>query len=114
LSDRSPKPGTPVRGSHTGRPVMALLDLLGRRWTLRIIWELRNGPLTARTLRSRCDGASPTVLHARLSELRDARLVELEPRAGYRLTTEGEAFIVAFMPLHDFAERWAAVQASSP
>jgi DNA-binding HxlR family transcriptional regulator len=30
-----------VRGSRTGRPVMALLDLLGRRWTLRIVWELR-------------------------------------------------------------------------
>ena len=33
-----------VRGSRTGRPIMALLDLLGRRWTLRIIWELRDGP----------------------------------------------------------------------
>ena len=30
-----------VRGSRTGRPIMALLDLLGRRWTLRILWELR-------------------------------------------------------------------------
>ena len=36
---------TAVRGSRTGRPVMALLDLLGRRWTLRIVWELRDGPL---------------------------------------------------------------------
>ena len=34
---------TAVRGSRTGRPIMALLDLLGRRWTLRIIWELRDG-----------------------------------------------------------------------
>ena len=25
-----------VRGSRTGRPIMALLDLLGRRWSLRI------------------------------------------------------------------------------
>jgi DNA-binding HxlR family transcriptional regulator len=32
-----------VRGSKSGRPIMALLDLLGRRWTLRILWELREG-----------------------------------------------------------------------
>ncbi|MEH2514939.1 DNA-binding HxlR family transcriptional regulator [Bradyrhizobium sp. AZCC 1610] len=35
------------RGSRTGRPVMALLDLLSRRWTLQIVWELRDGPLTS-------------------------------------------------------------------
>ena len=29
---RTPKPGRPVRGSRSGVPVMALLDLLGRRW----------------------------------------------------------------------------------
>ena len=37
----TPKPGRRVRGSATGRPIMALLDLLGRRMTLRILWELR-------------------------------------------------------------------------
>ena len=72
-----PKPAavtkkTAVRGSKTGRPVMALLDLLGRRWTLRIVWELRDGPLTSRALRTACDDASPTVMQARLSELRKA------------------------------------------
>ena len=39
------RPGRPVRGSRTGRPVMALLDLLGRRWTLRVLSELRDGPV---------------------------------------------------------------------
>lgn len=34
-----------MRGSRSGRPIMALLDL-GRRWTLRIIWELhRQSPI---------------------------------------------------------------------
>ena len=50
-----------VRGSSTGRPIMVLLDLLGRRWSLRILWELREAPLTSRALRSACDEASPTV-----------------------------------------------------
>ena len=52
-----------VRGSRTGRPIMALLDLLGRRWTLRIIWELREDrALTSRALRTACDEASPTIM----------------------------------------------------
>jgi DNA-binding HxlR family transcriptional regulator len=98
----------PVRGSRTGRPIMALLDLLGRRWTLRIVWELRNGPLTARALRAACDEASPTVLHTRLAELRDARLVDHTAGRGYGLTPLGVEFSRAFLPLYDFADRWAA------
>ena len=62
-----------VRGSKTGRPIMALLDLLGRRWTLRIVWELREGALTSRELRAACGDASPTVMQQRLSELRRMR-----------------------------------------
>ena len=49
---------------------MALLDLLGRRWSLRVLWELRDGPLTSRALRAACDEASPSVLQARLADLR--------------------------------------------
>ena len=73
-----------VRGSRTGRPIMALLDLLGRRWSLRIIWELREAALTSRALRTACDEASPTILQTRLTELREAGFVELTddgPRA---------------------------------
>jgi DNA-binding HxlR family transcriptional regulator len=96
-----------VRGSTTGRPIMALLDLLGRRWSLRIIWELRGEPLTSRALRSACDDVSPTVLQTRLTDLREADLVELLPENGYRLTTLGRELFDSFMPLHRFAERWS-------
>jgi DNA-binding HxlR family transcriptional regulator len=97
-----------VRGSGTGRPIMALLDLLGRRWALRIVWELRDDrALTSRALRTACDDASPTVLQARLSELRDAGLVELLPGDGYRLTGIGKELFETFLPLHRFAERWS-------
>ncbi|KGT81039.1 transcriptional regulator [Bradyrhizobium japonicum] len=95
-----------VRGSRTGRPIMALLDLLGRRWSLRILWELRDEPLTSRALRTACDEASPTVLQARLTELRDAGFVELGDGGGYRLTALGHELCETFMPLHRFAERW--------
>jgi len=96
-----------VRGSRTGRPIMALLDLVGRRWTLRIVWELRDGPLTSRALRAACDEASPTVLQARLAELREAGLVDHAAGRGYGLTPLGREFFEAFVPLYGFAERWA-------
>lgn len=95
-----------VRGSRTGRPIMALLDLLGRRWSLRILWELRDDPLTSRALRTACDDASPTVLQARLTELREAGFVELGDGGGYGLTPLGRDLCETFMPLHRFAERW--------
>jgi DNA-binding HxlR family transcriptional regulator len=97
-----------IRGSRSGRPIMALLDLLGRRWSLRIIWELREDRrLTSRALRSACDEASPTILQTRLSELREAGLVELVPGDGYRLTALGKDLTQTILPLHRFAERWS-------
>ncbi len=95
-----------VRGSRTGRPIMVLLDLLGRRWSLRILWELRDAPLTSRALRTACDEASPTVLQARLNDLREAGFVELGEAGGYGLTALGRELCETFMPLHRFAERW--------
>ena len=66
-----------VRGSTSGRPIMVLLDLLGRRWVLRLIWELR-----------------------------EAKLVELDPDSGYRLTTLGGELLRLFLPLHMWSEKW--------
>ena len=86
---------------------MALLDLLGRRWTLRVLWELRNGPLSSRALRAACDDVSPTVLQARTADLRAAGLLQLRAREGYALTDLGHELLAAFGPLHAFAARWA-------
>lgn len=96
-----------VRGSTSGRPVMALLDLLGRRWTLRICWELREASLTSRALREACDDVSPTSLQARLDDLRQAGLVALSPADGYGLTDMGRELIAVFLPLHRFADKWS-------
>ena len=101
----SPTPGRPVRGSRTGRPIMALLDLLGRRWAMRAIWELRDGPLAFRALQERCGGASSSVLNQRLAELREAGVVE-RGDVGYALTGEGERLLDAYAPLDAWARRW--------
>ena len=95
-----------VRGSRTGRPIMLLLDLLGRRWTLRIVWELREEPRRFRELQDLI-GASPTIVNTRLAELRDAKLVQLDDAAGYRLTALGEELLRLFLPLHLWSEKWA-------
>lgn len=107
-----PTPGRPVRGSDTGRPIMALLDLLGRRWALRIIWELRDQALSFRELRERCDAMSPTVLNTRLHELRASAIVELAEPGGYRLSASGKTLLKAMMPLLKWSEEWQAVLAS--
>ena len=72
LARRPVRPGAPVLGSTTGRPLMAAMDLLGRRWALRVLWELRAGPVGARAVLGRCEGLSSSVLYERLRDLSDA------------------------------------------
>ncbi len=98
--------GHSVRGSSTGRPIMVLLDLLGQRWVLRILWELSSSRANFRTLRKRCDDASPTILNKRLKELRDLHLVDLNEQ-GYGLTEMGNELAQQFTTLHLWAESWA-------
>ena len=100
-----PRPGARARGSATGRPVMALLDLLGRRWTLRVLWELRGEGVGFRELQERCDGMSSSVLSQRLAELRSAGIVE--PGRTVVLSEEGRALLDALRPVQAWAERWA-------
>lgn len=101
-----PLPGGPVRGSASGRPIMALLDLLGRRWALRALWELRGEALPFRALQERCGGISSSVLNDRLGELRAAGIVE-RGAEGYELSAEGRELLARLEPLHAFSERWA-------
>lgn len=104
--------GRPVRGSRSGRPIMALLDILGQRWTLRIIWELRAGPVKFRDLAQRADSMSQSVLSRRLKELEAVRLV-VGDDDGWRLSGEGLDLLERLMPLSEFAGRWATLLSES-
>ncbi|MCX4671032.1 helix-turn-helix transcriptional regulator [Streptomyces sp. NBC_01381] len=103
----TPLPGRATGASTTGRPLMAALDLFGRRWSLRIVWELRADPLGFRALRERCDAMSSSVLRQRLTELLEARLVQQLPDSSYTLTALGREAHQALMPLDAWARRWA-------
>ncbi len=89
---------------------MALLDLLGRRWALRVLWELRDelAP-TFRELQERCGAVSSSVLADRLRELDEAAIVTRNDH-GYILTAAGADLLGRLLPLDDWASRWAPSQ----
>jgi DNA-binding HxlR family transcriptional regulator len=85
---------------------MALLDLASRRGLLRVVWELRHGPLKFRPLQAACGAISPSLLNRRMKELRDARLADLSTD-GYQLTALGHGLYRAFEPISAWADGWA-------
>jgi DNA-binding HxlR family transcriptional regulator len=105
-----PKPGKPVRGSKSGAPIMALFDLLGRRWAMGIVWNLYQGPSTFRSLQNACERKSgkisPSILNSRLKDLEEARLVE-RTLAGYALTALGKELFVLLQPLGPWSRKWS-------
>jgi DNA-binding HxlR family transcriptional regulator len=101
-----PMPGAEVRGSKTGKPIMALLDLLGRTWALGIIWQLQQGAATFRNLQQRCENISPSLLNTRLKELKALNLVILTP-SGYQLSSAGIELFSIISPLGHWSGQWA-------
>src|ERR1700684_3049325 len=102
----SPRVGSAARGSRSGRPIMFALDVLGRRGALRLLWELRDGPLTFRALQRACD-TNPGSLNTRLKELRELHIVD-HGDAGYFFTPHGRSLTAALEPRQAWAHRWAA------
>jgi DNA-binding HxlR family transcriptional regulator len=100
-------PGEQVRGSNTGKPIMALLDLLGRTWALGIIWQLNQDSATFRELQNRCEQISPSLLNTRLKELKVLKLVESTAN-GYKLTVTGQELFSIMSPLGEWSLHWAS------
>lgn len=93
---------------------MALLDLLGRRWALRVLWELReDGVPTFRELQARCGQISSSVLNERLRELREAGIVAAPRGAGYQLSEEGRSLLQTLAPIDAWSRRWAELRSVS-
>jgi DNA-binding HxlR family transcriptional regulator len=105
---QGPRPGLPARGTQTGRPLLVAFDLLGRRWALRVLWELREDQLGFRALQQHCANMSSSVLRDRLTELVGAGLLETDDAGRYRLTPHGHALLLALKPLSHWAEEWGA------
>ena len=86
------------------RPVESVLDLLGRRWALRIVWELRRNARSFSELRERT-GISPSVLSARLRELVDADVLERDAVRRYRLSGRGRELARILYEVNRWAEQ---------
>lgn len=106
IEAQGPRPGRPARGTQTGKPLLVAFDLLGRRWALRVLWELREDLLGFRALQQRCEGMSSSVLRDRLTELVGAGLLETDPAGRYGLTHHGHSLLAALKPLSRWAEEW--------
>ncbi len=107
MHTKIPHPGTPVRGSKSGKPIMALFDLLGRSWSLGIIWQLANGAKTFRHLQDCCEKISPTVLNKRLKELSATGIVT-HGESGYHLTETGFELFSLLKPFGKWSITWAS------
>jgi DNA-binding HxlR family transcriptional regulator len=91
------------------KPAIAeIVDLLGKKWVMRIIWELRGNPLTFRELQAACDDLSPTVLNSRLKMLQLAQLAHKDAARGYGLTNMGFELLEVYKPLNRWAVAWQA------
>lgn len=101
-----PIPGKPVRGSKSGAPMMALFDLLGRRWAMGIVWQLSDGCLRFKDLQERCTTISPTILSRRIKDLIEAGLIE-RTLDGYILTGLGMKLFDLLKPFQAYAKTWA-------
>lgn len=91
---------------------MALLDLLGRRWALRILWELQSGPLGFNDLQACCGSVSPSVLSQRLRELTETGILEIDDAGRYRATPLARDLAEPLGKLDHWAKRWARRLAS--
>lgn len=86
---------------------MIVLDVLGRRGALRILWELRgDDPLTFRALQDACD-TNPGSLNTRLKELRELGIVDHDD-GGYRLSQSGRDLMETLTSLQTWSDRWVS------
>src|SRR5262245_21733901 len=94
--------------------LLALFDVLGRRWALRILWELGRGGATYRDLAARVPEMSTSTLTHRLRDLRALRLVDHSHGAGYGLTPLGTELLMLLAPLSEWSERAGFADAPPP
>lgn len=105
---KTPLPNQAVRGSDSGVAIMAVFDLLGRKWNMKIMWELNKSLLSFRAIQQRCNAMSPSVLNTRLKQLNEAALVQTTPQ-GYQLTPLGYSLMETLDPLREWAKKWESM-----
>jgi DNA-binding HxlR family transcriptional regulator len=94
------------------RPIHDVFDLLGRRWAMRLVWELRRDAVGFSALRGRCE-VSPSVLTTRLGELQSGGVVACDASGRYLLTPSGRELARLLYEINRWAESTASARLSS-
>jgi DNA-binding HxlR family transcriptional regulator len=102
-------------------PVMAFQKMIAGKYKLRIVWDLKEGPLRYSEIRSGllrgADGSgmiAPRVLSRELKALTEAGLIArkdfgvVPPKVEYRLTARGRSFVPVIATIRDWGHRHLA------
>lgn len=98
-------------------PVARTLDVVGDRWTILLLRDLSWGRRRYTELLQSLVGISTNLLADRLKKLELHGMVEQvlysdhPPRAEYRLTAKGRAFVPVLVALRSYGEEWEPQQA---
>jgi DNA-binding HxlR family transcriptional regulator len=108
-------------------PVAAFQKMISGKYKLRIIWDLKDGPLRYGQIRSGLlRGAAgtqeiaPRVLSRELKALAESGLVDrkdygiVPPKVEYRLTAKGRSFVPVVAAIRDWGERHLKDAAAPP
>ncbi|HKS92755.1 MAG TPA: helix-turn-helix domain-containing protein [Tepidiformaceae bacterium] len=93
-------------------PVARTLDVVGERWTMLVLRELSWGRKRFSELLETLSGISTNLLSDRLKRLEENGMVERvfysdhPPRAQYRLTEKGRAFVPVLVAMRAYGEAW--------
>ncbi len=109
-------------GSQVECPVARTLDVVGDRWTILILRDLSFGRRRFSTLQESLAGVSANLLSERLKKLERHGMIERvlysehPPRAEYKLSAKGRAFVPVLIAMRAFGEEWepAPVGADAP
>jgi DNA-binding HxlR family transcriptional regulator len=101
-----------------GCPVAAFQKMISGKYKLRIVWDLKDGPLRYSEIRSGllrgADGTreiAPRVLSRELKALTEAGLIDrkdygvVPPKVEYRLTRKGHSFVPVIAAIRAWGER---------
>jgi len=92
---------------------------VGDRWTMLILRDLSWGRMRFSALLESLAGISPNLLSERLKKLEEHAMIERvfysdhPPRAEYKLSAKGKAFVPVLKALRAYGEQWEPAEASS-
>ena len=109
-----------------GCPVAAFQKLISGKYKLRVVWDLKDGPLRYGEIRTGLlrgsDGSAeiaPRVLSRELKALTESGLIDrrdydvVPPKVEYRLTRKGRSFVPVIAAIRNWGTRYLASSGSA-